>query len=434
MLIFKKYHPGIRNIRIFHNHLYQERLMQKLVYSLLATVTFSSLAMADGPVTIHIPHPEEDGQFLQRKVRLNVVPSKTHHKSDTHYGKLIEDAKNRKALRSALKASAGHVKAGAVKTVPDFVDMRGNVMDVQDQGEIGSCTAHASQGMVDVELRSHGIKNPPVISRLYQYANSRFEDGAQPTITKTVSNSTFSSELADDSGATIAAAVKAILDYGAVPETLYPYSVKKFSRMPDAYLYPLGQGYINAMPVSAAPVAQNLDSIKSRLSKGKSVIIGINCYNSGIMSQKASRTGLVDMPAVNEDSQGGHAVLIMGYDDRATVSGKANPYVNHFIVRNSWSKSWGDKGYFYLPYEYVLDDNITSELWSFVNTGDPLAPKDVISSNVSQVHQSAVVAASDVISAKYEEKSAKNKTLKGRVSELEAELASMKAKIASIAG
>ncbi|KAB2836111.1 MAG: C1 family peptidase [Caedimonadaceae bacterium] len=408
--------------------------MQKLVYSLLATVTFSSLAMADGPVTIHIPHPEEDGQFLQRKVRLNVVPSKTHHKSDTHYGKLIEDAKNRKALRGALKAQAGRVKSSAAKTLPDMVDMRGNVMAVQDQGEIGSCTAHAAQAMVDIELRSHGIKNPPPISRMYQYANSRFEDGAQPTITRTVSSSTFSSELADDSGATIAAAVKAILDYGAVPETLYPYSVKKFSKMPDAYLYPLGQGYINAMPVSAAPVAQNLDSIKSRLSKGKSVIIGINCYNSGILSQKAARTGLVDMPVSGEESQGGHAVLIVGYDDRPMVGGKANPYFNHFIIRNSWSLKWGNQGYFGLPYDYVLNEDITSELWSFVNTGDPLAPKDVISSNVAQVHQSAVVVTSDIISAKYEDKSAKNKALKDEVAELRSELASMKAKIASIAG
>lgn len=407
--------------------------MQKLVYSLLATVTFSSLAMANRHVTIDVPHPEEEGQFVQKKVRLNVVPSKSHHRSSMHYDKLIEDAKNRKMLRGALKAQAGHVKnAAAAKTTPDTVDMRNNVMAVQDQGELGSCTANATQGMVDIELRSHGIQNPPAISRLFQYANSRVEDGAQPTLAKTVASSTYARELADDSGATIAAAVKAVLDFGGVPEALYPYKIKKFSSMPDAYLYLQGQGYINAMPISAAPVNQDLDSIKSRLSKGKSVMIGINCYNSGIMSQKAASTGFVDMPQAGEDSQGGHAVLIMGYDDRPTVGGKSNPYQNHFIVRNSWSTSWGDKGYFYLPYQYVLDDTITSELWSFVNTGDPLAPKSAISSDVAKVHQGAVVAMSEVLAAKYEDKQAKNKTLKNRVSDLESELASMKAKIASI--
>lgn len=409
--------------------------MQKLVYSLLATVTFSSLAISSRHATIDVPHPEEDGQFVQMKVRLNVVPSKSHHRSSMHYDKLIQNAENRKMLRGALKALAGQVKnAAAVKTTPDNVDMRSNVMAIQNQGELGSCTAHATQGMVDVELRSHGIQNPPPISRLYQYANSRVEDGVQPTITKSVSNSTYARELADDSGATIAAAVKAVLDFGGVPEALYPYKIRKFANVPDAYLYLQGQGYINAMPISAAPVDQDLGSIKSRLSKGKSVMIGINCYDSGIMSQKAARTGFVDMPEASEESQGGHAVLIMGYDDRPVVGGKANPYQNHFIVRNSWSASWGDKGYFYLPYNYVIDESITSELWSFVNTGDPMAPKSAISSDVAKVHQGAVVAMSEVLAAKYEEKQAKNKTLKDEVSDLKSELATLKAKIASITG
>jgi C1A family cysteine protease len=50
---------------------------------------------------------------------------------------------------------------------------------------------------------------------------------------------------------------------------------------------------------------------------------------------------------------GGHAVLCVGYNDRK----------QRWIMRNSWGKSWGDKGYFYLPYNYLLNNNLAGDLW-----------------------------------------------------------------------
>ena len=53
------------------------------------------------------------------------------------------------------------------------------------------------------------------------------------------------------------------------------------------------------------------------------------------------RTGEIPYPDKSETLIGHHAVTIVGYDDMA----------NSFIVRNSWSKSWGDYGYGHLPYQ-----------------------------------------------------------------------------------
>ena len=51
---------------------------------------------------------------------------------------------------------------------------------------------------------------------------------------------------------------------------------------------------------------------------------------------------------------GGHAVVAVGYDDSDRV----------FICRNSWGEGWGDAGYFYMPYAYLLDNNLSDDFWT----------------------------------------------------------------------
>jgi C1A family cysteine protease len=60
------------------------------------------------------------------------------------------------------------------------------------------------------------------------------------------------------------------------------------------------------------------------------------------------------MPKHSESVLGGHAVVCCGYDDSKQV----------FICRNSWGKNWGDSGYFYMPYQYLLARNLSSDFWA----------------------------------------------------------------------
>jgi len=46
-------------------------------------------------------------------------------------------------------------------------------------------------------------------------------------------------------------------------------------------------------------------------------------------------------------TKGGHAVSISGYRDDSSILGGG-----YFIIKNSWGKRCGDKGYQYLPYQY----------------------------------------------------------------------------------
>ena len=75
---------------------------------------------------------------------------------------------------------------------------------------------------------------------------------------------------------------------------------------------------------------------------------------SSFESDEAMSTGNIPLPETdNEEALGGHCILMTGYDDNTKL----------FSFQNSWGESVGDKGYFTIPYEYVLDENLASDFW-----------------------------------------------------------------------
>jgi C1A family cysteine protease len=71
-------------------------------------------------------------------------------------------------------------------------------------------------------------------------------------------------------------------------------------------------------------------------------------------SEEMAKTGHLQMPLSGEKQLGGHAVLAVGYQDSSQT----------FIVRNSWGTDWGIKGYFTMPYPYLLQGTLASDFWT----------------------------------------------------------------------
>ncbi len=67
-----------------------------------------------------------------------------------------------------------------------------------------------------------------------------------------------------------------------------------------------------------------------------------------------AKSGHLDIPRAGEKQLGGHAVLAVGYEEGS----------QWFIVRNSWGAQWGMDGYFTMPYPYLLQSTLASDLWT----------------------------------------------------------------------
>lgn len=212
----------------------------------------------------------------------------------------------------------------AVEKLPPIIDLRPKCSQVYDQGQLGSCTGHAGAEAAKWVMN---LRFEP--SRLFLYYAVRMIEGTV--------------EL--DSGAEMRAVCDALHKYGICPESYWPYDISKFAKKPTKKACTSAEKYkIAEYATFDGDTIDDTRQIRAYLARRElPVLIGIDVYSS-FESGEVADTGVVPMPdTAAEQYFGGHAVLIVGYDDTQKV----------LIVRNSWGDGWGDKGYFYLPYDYV---------------------------------------------------------------------------------
>ena len=236
----------------------------------------------------------------------------------------------------SIKHYEGEVFCAEMPTYHTLVTRRGGVILIS-----GNCTANAGAGAVEFDQIKQRIKIY-MPSRLFIYYNERDLEG-------TVSS---------DAGASLRDCCKALNKWGTCPESEWPYNTNEFAVKPPAACYTDASKHLVTSYLS---VGQNMTAIKTCLAAGFPIIFGFSVYDS-FESAEVAATGIVPMPAATESLLGGHAVVCCGYNDSTkTVNGCPPQYV---IVRNSWSPSWGIKGYFFMPYAYLVNPNLADDLWT----------------------------------------------------------------------
>jgi len=239
--------------------------------------------------------------------------------------KIVRQSSHKLNIKDALPLTAKS---------PASVDLRSKFPPCYDQGQLGSCTANAMVGAYQY------LKPSFMGSRLFLYYNERVIEN----------------DVKYDNGAYIHDGIQSLEKTGLCPETDWPYIISKFATKPSTKCY---TDAVLHKVVKAYSVTQTVAAMKALLVSGTPFIVGITVYSS-FESYAVSINGLVPYPTSNDSSIGGHCIVCIGFSDTVQCPG-APP--GSWLMRNSWGTGWGLNGYFWLPYQYLTDVNLSSDNW-----------------------------------------------------------------------
>lgn len=241
--------------------------------------------------------------------------------------------------------------ASPVAALPGSIDLRQWCAPIEDQGTIGSCTAQAGAGMIEYfERRAFGRHVDA--SRLFLYK-----------VTRRLAH------LTGDTGAYLRSTMGAMVLFGVPPEEYWPYSIEQFDQEPPAFCYSFARSFQTLSYYRLDPPAtvrsDLLAAIKTHLAAALPSMFGFTVFSS--ISQAGS-SGEIPFPSASDPVSGGHAVVAVGYDDGKTITNSApgaESTTGALLIRNSWGTGWGDDGYGWIPYAYVLE-GLAVDWWSLL--------------------------------------------------------------------
>ena len=174
----------------------------------------------------------------------------------------------------------------------------------------------------------------------------------------------------DDTGAYLRSTMGAMRLFGSPPESFHPYKIEDFDKEPSAFLYSFAKEFQSVRYFRLDPLGTSqekvLKRIKSFLIRKMPSMFGFTVYSS--ISQ-ASTNGEIPFPCSEDKMDGGHAIVVTGFDDDKEIVNHNCGHVTKgaIRIRNSWGTNWGDNGYGWLPYDYVLN-GLARDWWSLIRS------------------------------------------------------------------
>jgi C1A family cysteine protease len=282
------------------------------------------------------------------------------------------------ALRPLLERTGITAALRRRPRLPTRVDLRPWCGPVWFQGGFNTCSAHVVAALLAFyEKKAFGKAVEPSRLFLYRVAKNFLRND-------------------DPAGVFIRQTMGVLRLIGAPPEKYWPYpdpgtihaprnADPRMEAEPGSFCYALAaefqavsyyrldeaRGADRRRPTAGG--ATLLRQVKAHLAAQMPMSLGFPLYPS---LTQATKSGRIPYPARGEARLGNHAVIAVGYDDRVRIrnaKSKGGPTVGALLVQNSWSKEWGEDGFGWLPYEFVLRGK-TQDFWTlsraeWVDTG-----------------------------------------------------------------
>lgn len=264
-----------------------------------------------------------------------------------------EDQADIKSMTSKLKLSG----STDPKSAPPSVDLRPWCSTVENQGRLGSCTAHAAVGIVEYyQCKAFGEHLEG--SRLFVYKATRNL-----------------MQVTGDTGAWLRNTMAALALCGVPNEKYWPYTDEspEFDNEPPSFLYAIADNYEAIRYFCHDPVGTNvagehvLKRVKLFLQAKIPSMFGFYGFPS---FSSCPQPGGIPYPCEGERAEWGHAIVAVGYDDNKEIENSrcGKKTKGALLIRNSWGEGWGEDGYGWLPYAYV-ENRLALDFWSLLSMG-----------------------------------------------------------------
>ncbi|HEV8630149.1 MAG TPA: C1 family peptidase [Thermoanaerobaculia bacterium] len=249
------------------------------------------------------------------------------------------------------------------KRLPARIDLRQWAGPVQFQGGFNTCGAHVVAGLVTYfEKKAHGLDVAPSRLFLYKVAKNFLQTEG-------------------DAGVYIRQVMGVLKLIGVPPERYWPYpdpgtftqprmSDPLLAAEPTAFCYAVANDYraitYYRLDESEQQPAELLHLAKAHLAAQVPFAFGFPLYHS-VLDAKTS--GRIPYPEPPQPSLANHAVVALGYDDSLEIGGSdgAAKTRGALLIKNSWSDGWGEQGFGWLPYDFVLQGH-TRDFWTLLRS------------------------------------------------------------------